>query len=300
MSDKKLVAPRSVYGPELKRFARGAVAAAGLTLLGTLGLSAQEENAAWEAKTELSFVQTGGNASASTLGLANVLTRDWGTTQFKLDFGGVRTETTRFTRTANGTADNFSINESSTSEVSAENYFARTRLDRKISDRTSVFGQTGWLRNTFAGLDNRFVTVAGLANQWIDTDQQKLRTGYGVTFTKQDDVVPNPDVSDTFVGAQLTSEFWRQLTETAEWTSTLVVDGNADDTSDIRADWVNALGVSMSDRLALKTTLQLLFDNQPSLVGVPLVGPGGADAGTVLVPLDEFDRVFTVALVVSF
>lgn len=273
---------------------------AGMLLVGAGGLAAQEEVGGWEAKTELSFVQTGGNASASTLGLANLFTRDWGSTQIKIDFGGVRTETTRFTRTATGTADNFNVTETTNSELSAENYFARTRLDRKLSDRTSVFGQTGWLRNTFAGLDNRFVTVAGIANQWVDTDQQKLRTAYGVTFTKQDDVVPNPDISDTFVGAQFTSEFWRQLTETAEWTSTLVVDGNGDDTSDIRADWVNALGVSMSDRLALKTTLQLLFDNQPSLVGVPLTGPGGADAGTVLVPLDEFDRVFTVALVVSF
>ena len=76
--------------------------------------------------------------------------------------------------------------------------------------------------------------------------------------------------------------------------SLLVVDENLNDTEDLRADWTNSLTVAMSERLALKTSLQVLFDNQPSLTAVPL---GDSE---VLTPLDKVDSIFTVALVVNF
>ncbi len=64
---------------------------------------------------------------------------------------------------------------------------------------------------------------------------------------------------------------------------------------------INSLAVSMSERLALKVSLQLLYDNLPSRRRVTLVGTDGTPTGgTVLVPLDELDTVFNVALVISF
>lgn len=260
----------------------------------------QEEEERWTNASELSFVQTGGNAESATFGVANTLARDWGRTQFKLELGGIRTSTTAFTRLAVGTEDDFQLNESSDSRVSAENYYGRVRVDRQISDRSSLFAKTGWLRNTFAGIDARYVSVVGLSSQWIDTETQKLGTSYGVTYTNQDDVVPNPGVANNFIGAQVSVDFWRQVTDNSEWISTLVLDENGDRTQDFRADWVNSLAVAMSESLALKTTLQVLFDNDPSLVGVPLESAVGESLGTVSVPLDEFDRVLTVALVISF
>jgi hypothetical protein len=52
----------------------------------------------------------------------------------------------------------------------------------------------------------------------------------------------------------------------------------------------------MAEGLALKTSLQLLFDNEPALVSVPLQGT----EESVLTELDRVDSVFTVALVVKF
>lgn len=262
--------------------------------------AAQEEDDAWTKASELSFVQTGGNAESATLGVANLLSGDWRGTLFKFEIGGIRTSTTATTRLAVGSADDFQLTELSDSKVSAENYYGRVRADRQISDRSAVFAKAGWLRNTFAGIDGRYVGVVGLSNQWIDTDVQKFATAYGVTFTSQDDVVPDPAVSGNFFGGQVSVDFWRQLTENSEWASALVLDENGDRTRDFRADWVNSLAVSMSEDLALKTTVQILFDNEPSLVGVPLESAAGAPLGTVSVPLDQFDRVVTVALVISF
>ncbi len=260
----------------------------------------EEEDSTWTKASELSFVQTGGNAESATLGVANLLSGDWGSTLLKIELGGIRTSTTATTRLAVGSSDAFQLTETSDSRVSAENYYARVRADREISDRSALFVKAGWLRNTFAGIDARYVGVAGLSNQWIDSDVQKLATAYGVTYTKQDDVVPNPAVAGNFLGVQVSVDYWRQLTDNSEWISALVLDENADRTEDFRADWVNSLAVAMSDNLALKTTLQVLFDNEPSLVGVPLESAAGAPLGTVSVPLDQFDRVFTVALVINF
>lgn len=262
--------------------------------------AAQEDAGGWDNSSELSFVQTGGNAESATLGLANTLIRSWTRSELKLELGGVRTSTTTFTRRAVGTPDDFQVNEMSDSKVSAENYYARLRVDRDFSQRTAFFAQAGWLRNTFAGVDNRYLTVLGLSNQWVDDDVQRFATSYGLTYTDQDDVVPDPTVSSSFIGLQVSADYWRQLTSNTEWTSKLVLDENGDRTEDFRADWLNSIAVAMSESLALKTTFQLLFDNSPSLVNVPLESIGGEPVGTVAVALDEFDRVLTVALVVSF
>lgn len=65
-----------------------------------------------------------------------------------------------------------------------------------------------------------------------------------------------------------------------------------------RSDMLNALAVSMTDRLALKLALRTQFDNQPARVAVPVLG-GGTPA-LVSAELDELDNTFTAAVVVNF
>ncbi|HIE61911.1 MAG TPA: hypothetical protein EYQ02_09805 [Microbacterium sp.] len=58
--------------------------------------------------------------------------------------------------------------------------------------------------------------------------------------------------------------------------------------------------MSISDELILKTSLQLLFDNRPSLLGVPLLDATGAPTGvTVRAPGDKLDNVLTLTLVIK-
>ena len=144
------------------------------------------------------------------------------------------------------------------------------------------------------------MNVLGVSTRWTASDTQRLRTAYGFTHTVQEDVVPDPDADGRFLGLRLSSEYWRKLTESAEWTSNLVMDGNGDDPSDVRADWTNSLSVAMNEHLGLKTSLRTTFDNQPALARVPLLSAAGEEAGSVLIRRQELDRVFTVALVVSF
>ncbi|HUF75343.1 MAG TPA: MscL family protein, partial [Longimicrobiales bacterium] len=260
-------------------------------------LAAQDaEGLTWEGTTELSFVATSGNASASTLGLKGSLTGTSGPNVFKLEVGGIRGENEFTTRTATGTTTSFTVTETTEARLTAESFYARSRYDRELGGAYGFAG-LGWDRNTFAGVQNRYASVLGLGRTWFDGDAGRLKTDLGATFTVQKDVDPAPDADDAFAGVRLTVEAARRLTETVGYSSTLLVDENLEDTEDLRADWTHSLTVALSQSLAFKTSLQLLFDNQPALIPVPL---SGAPAGTtVLVPSDELDTALTVALVIT-
>ena len=276
------------------------VATAVLVLLLVPLPGAAQTRDGWKNSSELSFVRTGGNAASSTLGISTTVTRSWERTELKIEAGGIRTRTTRFERIAVGTESDYRIEETSDSEVSAENYRARVRVDRRFSERTSVFVQSGWTRNTFAGIRHRLVNVTGVSTRWLDRERQRLGTAYGVTYTVERDVVPDPDDSGRFLGLRVSTEYRLEVTGNTEWSSNLVVDGNGAEPADLRADWVNAVSVAMNEHLGLKTSLRTTFDNQPALARLPLRAPGGEEGGTVLVRREKLDRVFTVALVVSF
>lgn len=268
------------------------------TALAPAGLLAQDEEKqlGWMDVAELTFVMTGGNASSSTFGLKNTLSHVWDNAVFTVRAGGIRTEASTFSRTATGTPTSFTITETENSDVTAENYFLRSRYDRNISDAVYLFGGAGWERNTFAGFDNRYSVVAGTGRTWFDSDARRFKTDVGLTYTSQDDITPDPTIDDAFLGLRGSWEFFRQISSTTAFDSQLVVDENLNQTDDFRADFTNSLSVAMSEGLALKTSLQLLYDNLPSLIAVPLTGGGG----NALTPLDKVDSVFTVAIVANF
>lgn len=273
-----------------------------LTILGPGLAGAQDEREpGWYDQAELSLVQTGGNTEASTLGFKNLLERQWEEALFTFATGALRSESTTFTRTAIGTPDDFALIENEDTELTAENFYARTRYDHDIREDFFWFAGAGWQRNEFAGFTNRYTAVGGLGNSWWDNDQGHYLSDYGVTFTDQEDVVDNPATSDSFLGLQVTSDYLRNFGERASYQNVLVVNANLDETEDLRADMTNSVQVSMTERLALKVSLQLEFDNQPALAAVPLFDASGAPTGqTVRAELDELDTQLTIALVVDF
>ncbi len=256
-------------------------------------LAAQDETG-WTDVAEFTFVQTAGNASSSTFGLKNTLDRIFENGAFKLTLGGVRTSSTQRSTEAVGTPSDFSPVE--TSGVTAANYFARARYDRSVSENAYVFGGSGWNRNTFAGIENRYNFVTGAGRTWRDGEGVRFKTDVGVTYTVQDDVIPTPGASDGFFGLTASWDYLNQITETTQFGSELIVDENLSDTDDLRADFTNFIAVAISDQLALKTSLQLLFDNQPALEQFTLRGT----TTQVTRDLESVDSVFTVALVVNF
>lgn len=270
-------------------------------LLPTAGRAAaqQPEERPWRASAELSLVQTGGNAESSTIGVAGTFSRSWTRTEFRVEAGSIRTQTTSRSRTAVGAPDDYRVETASDTRISAENYQARLTLDRSFSDRTALFLRSEWVRNTFSGVDGRIVNGGGVSNRWLDDERQRLDTRYALTHTTEYDVVAAaPGGPVRFFGLQVSAEYRRQVGK-AEWTSALVVDENGRELADLRADWTNSATVTLSGRLALKATLRLMFDNEPSLLEVPLRSAEGESLGTVRVSRERLDRVTTIAVVVT-
>jgi putative salt-induced outer membrane protein YdiY len=253
----------------------------------------------WENATELSFVSTGGTASSTTSGVKASLTGTGDPHTFKLELGGIRASSEVKTRRAVGTPGSFTVTETTDSESTAGSYFARARYDRAI-DGAFAFGGAGWDRNTFAGVENRYQVVTGVGRTWLDGESGRFKTDVGGTYTIQRDVQPRPGADDEFFGFRGSVEARRRLTTTADYTSNLVVDQNLETSSDFRADWINSVAVSISEGLALKTSIQLLYDAQPANIPVPLFDGGGTQIGTVSARGEEIDSVMTLTLVVRF
>jgi len=264
--------------------------------------AAQDEKAlGWFYSTELSAVFTSGNATSNTLGLGAGVRRVWENTEISLRGNGLRTRSGTTTRSAVGTPDDFQVAERTDTRLTAENYSVRSRIDRTFGERFLAYAGVGWERNTFSGFDSRVTAVAGAGNTWADNERLRFKTNYGVTYTVQNDIVQDVATADSFGGVQLRADFWRKVTTTTTFESALVVDENLAQTDDLRADWTHSLLVAVSKALALRASVQVLFDNLPSLTTVDLEQPAGMPTGTtVQVPLDEVDTRFTIALVANF
>lgn len=284
---------------------RGLAVPAGILAVLALPVQAEEEPATgWSDKAELSYVATDGNSEASTIGFKNELTRRWVKAELELKAGGIRVETTTFDRFAVGTPGNPTLMENATEEISAENYYLNGRFGRAISERVYWYVGAGWDRNEPSGIQNRYSSVAGVGNIWIRRDDLTFRTDYGLTFTKQEDVIEVSGVDDTFAGVRITSKYEHKIGETTTVSNDTILDGNLDETSDFRVDTTNSVSVTMNSRLAIKVSLKWLFDNEPASeqVGLfifPNVFPGTPDT---MVPreLDDLDTIFMTSLVINF
>ena len=168
-------------------------------------------------------------------------------------------------------------------------------------------GGAGWDRNVPAGIQNRYVAFAGVGNYWFRSDRRTWRTDYSATATKQDNVVDDPNFDDTFAGVRLTSTFLQKFGEGdhGSYGNDTIVDENLSETTDWRVDMTNWVAINMTGHLALKVSLQWLYDNLPALKQVnlyPANDPGGTGTptGTVFVEADDLDTIFTTALVIKY
>lgn len=259
----------------------------------------EEREPGWYDAAELTVVQTAGNTEASTLGLRNVLERVWEDAELTFTARALRSEQTTFTRFARLTDDGLDLVEIDDSELSAENYLARLRYRHELDTALFWFAGTSWERNQFAGFDSRTSVVGGLGHVWWEREESHLRTNYGATWTREESTLGGG--SESFAGVELGWDYRRDFGTNSSYTSVLRIDENLDDTDDLRADFVNAVSVKMTERLALQLSLQLLFDNQPASTQIPVVGADGAPTGErVPFQLDELDSVLNVALVIDF
>lgn len=247
----------------------------------------------WKDTAEFSFVAVDGNAESTSFGFKNLLIRQAERSDLTIKAGGIRVETTTFLREAVGGV----VVETKISDTTAESYYLDSRYDRKITDSFFWYVGAGWDRNEPAGIKDRYTVEGGLGNIWFETEDRAFKTLYGATFTDETDT---SGMSDEFLGARFAWNYMNKLGDHTAYTNELTLDENLDETSDWRADMQNGLTVAMSEKLALKVGLQLIYDNEPAIELIPNDLPSPPNPATLPFPLEELDTLLTVSLVADF
>ncbi|MDJ0838094.1 MAG: DUF481 domain-containing protein [Acidobacteriota bacterium] len=231
------------------------------------------EKGAWSDKAELSGVFTSGNSESSNLGFSNELGWQGGPATFDFDVSAVRAE-----------SDDPDTGESN---LTAENYSLGLLYNRKFNKRTSWYAGLDWKQDEFAGVKSRTGLSAGLGHDWIDTETRKFKTSYGVKQVSQEDVFEPVDYDGEFLALNLRVEHFQTVTKTSNYEQTFVADINGEDSEDFRVDWKHGFSVTVSERVAIKLGLKLIYDNLP---------PFADDIRRK----DELDTILTTSLVINF
>lgn len=273
----------------------GAVAA--LMAVGVMGgaavSAAEEPKRAWSDVAELGAVVTTGNSELTNFSFSNKYAYKWTASELHFDVAGLRNETTVKTFSNPGGA----VVVTEATGTTAEAYNADLQYRHTIKEQLYWYGAAGWLRNEFAGLDNRLRGGAGVGYQFFKKEKQALRGELGAEYVKEDYV---DGTNNSFPTARGFLGYEYLFSEASKFTSDLELNENLDDTSDWRAKLALGLTSSLSKRMALKVGYTILYDNVPV---TQLIAPdAGAPIGTLpaVYEFEKADTIFSASVVINF
>ena len=328
-------------------YRRGHRAARSVPLLGAalclcslaVPAAAQDEDEAepdpgWTNETELSLALTGGNSTARTFGFGNTLQYAGESSRLQVRLNGLRSRTAvdpfllvapgvRFPLTGAPDDPAVALVEPG-SEPEAEHYELTGRYDMEISERFFWNAGGSWDRNREAGILSRYTAFGGLGNVWSDSEALRVSTTYGVSFTNRREESEDPGKDGRFGGARLGLDYRSRVNDAVIHDGVLAANVNLGSPSDHSLNATTAVSVSLSRRLALRLSLQLLYENDPAQEDVAVIAraavvdpdgvPGSGDElfetvtdggttialGTDRVRRDRLDAIFRTALVIGF
>jgi len=206
-----------------------------LLLLST-GVYAHEEDATeevevvvdpWEGSGELGFVNTTGNTETVALNV-------------KLNF--IRTGERwrhRFTGTALNTSEN-GIDDN-------ERYTAEVQSDRKLAEKSWLFGAFRWDADKFGSYDPSVSLTAGYGHLLMKSEKHEMKGEIGAGYRKLTETMTGFSSSEA-IARFLLDDTW-QVFNSTRWTNRLLVEAGSSNTF---TQFNTALAVSMTDKFAIK------------------------------------------------
>jgi len=224
-----------------------------------------EDGKAWKDEAQLSYVKTGGNTEVTLLSAKNLLTYQ-ATEKIKLDWSALA----RFAETeVDGDTDK-----------SAERYATELNLAYALTERfyTAVHG--GWLRDKFAGIDDQYYIGPSVGYKFLIGPKHFLKAEAGADYVTED-YIDNTD--NDYMRGRAFGEYVFALTEKTRFSQSLEYLHDFDNSDNYNVNSETALITAMSDKLSLKTSYVVNYDNEP----VPK-------------DLDDTDTTLAVTIVVNF
>jgi len=139
------------------------------------------------------------------------------------------------------------------------------RIERKLSARTSLFGQTQYLRDKFKSIEHLFAPTVGVSRLLVKNDRSELGVdaGVGVVFEQ------NPGLEMQKDGAVTAGQqFAHKLTSTTELKEKIAALWKMDDFGDALYAFGAGLAASISTRTQLKVEFLDTYKAEPPLPGV--------------------------------
>ena len=132
--------------------------------------------------------------------------------------------------------------------------------DYRLFNNVGLTAGVGYDKNRFAGIKSRTEESVGLSWQGITTRGDSLRVIGGVLWTQQDNTL---NVKDDFIAAKAAMWLRTPVGKYAYFVENLETIPNLDTTEDWRLNSESSLVAAFSNRLALKLTYLVRFDNLP-------------------------------------
>jgi putative salt-induced outer membrane protein len=209
--------------------------------------------------TDLGLVDATGNTDVTTFNVGEELLGAAGAWGFKQTFGVVY-----------GRTDG---------ETSASLWRASARADRTLASRFGVYVIGAFDRNRFAGISRRFEEGAGVVVKVVQSDANLLELEAGGGLTQQRSIT---DETKSFASARAAATYRRSFSEESHAQLSVEVLPNLEDSDDVRTNAALELVAPLSQRIAMKLSYVLRYDNLPE--------PG----------FEKSDRIFTAGVQVVF
>lgn len=235
----------------------------GVSLAGLPYISVAEDidEKPWSDSAELSYVSTSGNSSVETLAAKNLYTLKFAehlTFLWKLE----------------------ALKGKSAGVLNAERYFTDLRLEHAYSPRAYTYVNTGWLTDTFSGVDKRVNAGAGGGYKFLDGPKSFLKSEAGASAVKES---YTDDTERSYIEGRLFGEYVYAFTKKNKFSQSIEYLHDFDNTENYRYNSETAVTATMTDNLSLKVSYVIKYDHEPTPA-----------------TLGKKDTIFSTAIVASF
>lgn len=250
----------------------------------------------WSNSSQLSWVVSTGNSDSNSFSVRNVYEYEWTRAEFYWEAGVLRASSANDTF-ATGTEDDFEV-VTPAPKIDHNRWFSKVRYFRVLKDRFFWYVSYDSSRDPPSNVNIQLIGSGGVGTDWYDREGLVFRTAYGLNYTSED---LDLEGANNFGGYRLFYRLEVGASESTTLVSELTFDGSFETADDLRVDSLNSASVSISDALALKASLRLLYRNIPALDDIDLRDPeSGVVVGEVVVPKQKLDTTLSMSLVINF
>lgn len=214
----------------------------------------------WKDEAELSYVNTSGNSETST-------------------FAGKNTLKIRFTDQVEGEWIVAALRSEDDGEKTAERYSTSLKVDYLFTEQFYAGLGAGWLRDEFAGFNNRYYAGPFTGYKFFTGPSHFLKGELGLNYTKEEYI----DKSDEgFLEGRAYGLYEYAFTKATKFSQSAEYLQDFNDGHNYKAISISAVTAAITEVFSIKTSYEIRYVNRP----VPDT-------------LEKTDRILTVALVAN-